>query len=58
MVSDIKNGQTVRMESLDHYIYVMIMSFLSLSFHSRLVHHFVVIGLEKMKFVLKFMMKL
>ena len=31
MVSHIRNGQTVRMESLDHHIYVMIMSDLSLS---------------------------
>ena len=31
MVSDIKNDQTVRMESLDHYIYIMITSDLSLS---------------------------
>ena len=31
MVSDIMNGQRVRMESFDHYIYIMIMSNLSLS---------------------------
>ena len=52
MVSDIRSGQRVRMESFDHYIYVMITCDLSLqaAFHSRLVHHFVAIGLKKMKF--------
>ena len=42
MVSDIRNGQTVRMESLNHYIYVMIRSDLSLSHGFK--HLFIVIG--------------
>ena len=56
MVSDIRNGQRVRMKSFDHYIYVMITSDLSLSngFKQLFIVDwfivFVAIGLEKMKF--------
>ena len=55
MVSDIRNGQMVRMKSLDHYIYVMITSDLSLSHgfkHLFIVDWFIILlrlDLKKMK---------
>jgi len=64
MVSDIRNGQMVRIDSLDHYIYVMITSDLSLSHgikHLFIVDWFIVllrVDLKRWSVVLEFVVKL